>query len=97
MGLEEIKTAVAQLSPDELAAFYQWFETFFDDYWQRHIEADIQAIWLDDADSEAGRCTPLTEAQRRELERRIAAHEANPSAAIPWEQVQAEALARRRR
>jgi putative addiction module component (TIGR02574 family) len=96
MGLEEIKTAVAQLSPDDLAAFYQWFEQFFDDYCQRQAEADAQTIWLDDADSKIGPCTLLTEAQRRELDRRIAAHEANPSAAIPWEQVQAEALARRR-
>lgn len=40
---------------------------------------------------------PLTEAQRQEIDRRLAAHRANPSAAIPWEQVEAEALARLRR
>jgi putative addiction module component (TIGR02574 family) len=40
---------------------------------------------------------PLTEAQRQEVDRRLAAHRANPQAAIPWEQVKAEALARFRR
>jgi putative addiction module component (TIGR02574 family) len=39
----------------------------------------------------------LTEAQRQEVDRRLAAHRANPEAAIPWEQVEAEALARLRR
>jgi len=36
----------------------------------------------------------LSEARKRELERRLAEHEANPGDAIPWEGVQAEALAR---
>ncbi len=36
----------------------------------------------------------LTEAQRLELERRLADHAANPNDAVPWEQVKAEALAR---
>ena len=39
---------------------------------------------------------PLSEAQRQEVDRRWAAHRANPCAAIPWEQVEAEALARLR-
>jgi putative addiction module component (TIGR02574 family) len=37
---------------------------------------------------------PLTEAKRRELERRLADHEANPDDVVPWEQIKAEALAR---
>ena len=37
---------------------------------------------------------PLTEVQRQEVDRRLAAHRANPAAAVPWEQVEAEALAR---
>jgi putative addiction module component (TIGR02574 family) len=40
---------------------------------------------------------PLTEAQKAEIDRRLAAHRANPQAAIPWEQVEAEALARLRK
>lgn len=36
----------------------------------------------------------LTDAQRRELERRIAEDDANPEDGIPWEQVKAQALSR---
>ena len=37
---------------------------------------------------------PLTEAQRAELERRVAAADANPRDGVPWEVVRAEARAR---
>jgi putative addiction module component (TIGR02574 family) len=40
---------------------------------------------------------PLSEAQRQEIDRRLAAHQANPNAAIPWQQVETEALARLRK
>ncbi len=36
----------------------------------------------------------LSDQQKQELERRLAAHEANPSKVTPWEIVKAEALAR---
>jgi putative addiction module component (TIGR02574 family) len=36
----------------------------------------------------------LTEAQRAELERRIAASRANPAHVVPWEEIKAAALAR---
>lgn len=36
----------------------------------------------------------LTDAQRRELERRIAEDDANPNDVIPWEQVKAQTLSR---
>jgi putative addiction module component (TIGR02574 family) len=36
----------------------------------------------------------LSEAKRKELERRLAEHEANPNDVVPWEQIEAEALAR---
>lgn len=49
-------------------------------------------IW-DSFASEPGR-THLTDAQRRELEKRLAEHVANPDDVVPWEQVKAEALAR---
>jgi putative addiction module component (TIGR02574 family) len=39
----------------------------------------------------------LTEAQKQELDRRLAAYEACPQSAVPWEQVEAEARARLRR
>lgn len=37
---------------------------------------------------------PLSEAKRGELERRIADADANPNTGVPWEQVEAAALAR---
>lgn len=40
---------------------------------------------------------PLSEAQGRELARRLAAHEADPGDVVPWEVVKAEARARFRR
>jgi putative addiction module component (TIGR02574 family) len=55
----------------------------------------VQAIW--DSIATEVESSPLTEAQRQEVDRRLAAHRANPQAAIPWEQVEAEALARLRR
>jgi putative addiction module component (TIGR02574 family) len=40
---------------------------------------------------------PLTEAQRQELERRLADSVARPNAVTPWEEIKARALARARR
>ncbi len=40
---------------------------------------------------------PLSEAQRRELERRLADSLARPDAVTPWEEVKARALARARK
>jgi len=36
----------------------------------------------------------LSETQKTELERRLAAHRADPADVIPWEQIKADALAR---
>ena len=55
----------------------------------------VQAIW--DSIAAEIESSPLTEAQGQEVDRRLDAHRANPQAAIPWEQVEAEALARLRR
>ncbi|MBA4188483.1 MAG: addiction module protein [Planctomycetaceae bacterium] len=49
-----------------------------------------QAIW----DSIPPEVTPLSDSQKQEVDRRLAAHRSDPTAAIPWEQVEAEALAR---
>ena len=51
-----------------------------------------QQIW--DSIAEEVQRMPLTEAQKQEIDRRLAAHRANPQAAIPWEQVEAESRAR---
>jgi putative addiction module component (TIGR02574 family) len=51
-----------------------------------------QQLW--DSIAEEVNGLPLTKAQQQEVDRRLAAHRANPQAAIPWEQVEAEARAR---
>lgn len=38
--------------------------------------------------------TPLTDAQRAELDRRLADHEAHPDEVIPWEEVKSSITAR---
>jgi putative addiction module component (TIGR02574 family) len=45
----------------------------------------LDAVW----ESLEAEASALTEAQRRELDYRIARHEQNPSDVIPWEQVRA--------
>jgi putative addiction module component (TIGR02574 family) len=52
----------------------------------------MHEIWDSIAD-EPGRIH-LNDAQQRELERRLAEHEANPDDVVPWERVKAEALER---
>ncbi len=65
MSVQEIKSAVTQLAPEERARFRQWFEEYFAGQWDRQIEADIKAGRFDEAgrravaDFEAGRCKPL--------------------------------------
>jgi putative addiction module component (TIGR02574 family) len=50
----------------------------------------VQEIW--DSIAAEGYVPTLTEAQRHELERRIADDDANPDDAVPWEQVKQDAL-----
>jgi putative addiction module component (TIGR02574 family) len=51
----------------------------------------VQEIW-DDVAAEGP--PSLTDAQRQELRRRVADDDANPEDVVPWEQVQAQTLAR---
>ena len=52
----------------------------------------VQEIW--DSLVPSAEELPLTEAQRQELDRRLAALQADPDNVIPWEEVEARALAR---
>ena len=54
-----------------------------------------EAIW--DSVAEEVEHSPLTDAQKQELERRIAELDANPDAGVPWEVVRDRALVRLRR
>lgn len=53
----------------------------------------VQSLWDPIAAEPEG--VPISDEMKAELDRRLAAHRAEPSTAIPWEQVKAE-LRRRR-
>jgi putative addiction module component (TIGR02574 family) len=55
----------------------------------------VQEVW--DRLADQGHEPGLSDAMKAEIDRRLATHAANPDAAIPWEQVEAETLARLRR
>jgi hypothetical protein len=61
----DIEAAVRQLSPEDLAAFREWFAEFDAALWDRQLEGDIAAGKLDRLAEEAlrdmreGRCTDL--------------------------------------
>ena len=65
MSVQDLETAVSQLSKEELARFSQWFEEYVADEWDRQIEKDVLSGRLDaaiqraDEHYKAGRCTPL--------------------------------------
>jgi putative addiction module component (TIGR02574 family) len=49
----------------------------------------VEDIWDSIANEAAGEAA-LTQAQRLELQRRMAAHQADPSSTVSWEQVRAK-------
>ncbi|MBM4367027.1 MAG: addiction module protein [Deltaproteobacteria bacterium] len=53
----------------------------------------VQDLW--DRIAQRPELVPVSDEMKAELDRRVAAHRADPSSAIPWEQVKAE-LRRRR-
>jgi len=65
MSVQELESAVAKLSRDELAKFNDWYADFLAERWDRQFEQDAASGKLDklsrkaDEDFEAGRCTPL--------------------------------------
>ena len=54
----------------------------------------VEAIW--DGIVSRGAVPLLTEAQKTELDRRLADHLANPDDVVPWSEVKAAALAKNR-
>ena len=61
--VQEIKAAVSDLSPENLAAFRAWFAEFDALLWDRQLEADVASGRLDQLgdgalqDLREGRCT----------------------------------------
>ncbi len=65
MSISEIESAIAQLSPSEIARLAEWFQEFQAQAWDRQIERDVQSGRLDslidqaDAEFHAGDYRPL--------------------------------------
>lgn len=65
MSVQELESAVSELSSDDLARFTEWFEAYKADEWDRRIEADAEAGRLDglireaEDDIASGRVRPL--------------------------------------
>ncbi|MFQ5639625.1 MAG: hypothetical protein ACE5IR_16700 [bacterium] len=64
-NVQNIQSAVARLSPDELARFRKWFEEFEAKVWDKQFEKDAKSGKLDQladqaiADFRAGKCKEL--------------------------------------
>ena len=64
-GLNELKEAVLQFSPSDLASFRAWFNELDADIWDKQFEADVTAGRVDALANEAlqdlhqERCTDL--------------------------------------
>ena len=63
--LQEIEKAVQDLSPDQLAAFREWFVEYDQALWDKQLERDVASGRLDSLADEAledlrnGRCSDL--------------------------------------
>lgn len=55
----------------------------------------VEALW--DSIAERNAVPGPTDAQKAELDRRLAEHEANPEDVVPWSEVKASALAQIRK
>jgi KaiC/GvpD/RAD55 family RecA-like ATPase len=51
--VEKLENEVQRLSPDELAAFRDWFRRYDSDEWDKEIERDVSAGRLDKLTKEA--------------------------------------------
>jgi hypothetical protein len=64
-NLQEIETAISQLSADELTAFRVWFAEFDAEMWDQQFAEDVAAGRLNELAEQArqhlreGRCTNL--------------------------------------
>ena len=63
--VQELQSAVSQLSAEELARFREWFDKFDAEIWDRQFEEDAKPGKLDQlanqaiADFQAGKCKRL--------------------------------------
>ena len=52
-NVQEIETAIQQLTREELSAFRSWFEEFDAEFWEYQFQVDVQAGRLDSLADEA--------------------------------------------
>jgi len=63
--VKDLESKIQELSPEELAAFREWFTNFDADAWDQEFEADVKSGKLDSMaeralrDYNAGRSTKL--------------------------------------
>ena len=63
--VQELQSAVSQLSAEELARFREWFDKFDAEIWDRQFEEDAKSGKLDQlanqaiADFQVGKCKQL--------------------------------------
>ena len=63
--VQEIKSAISRLSPEQLDSFREWFEEFDAKLWDKQFEADAASGKLDEianqaiSDFRAGNCKEL--------------------------------------
>jgi hypothetical protein len=53
MSITEIEQAIAELSPEDLVKFHQWFEEYFAQVWDKQIEENTKSGRLDKLIAEA--------------------------------------------
>ena len=64
-AIQELQSAVSQLSAEELTRFREWFDKFDAEVWDRRFEEDAKSGKLDQlanqaiADFRAGKCKQL--------------------------------------
>jgi len=64
-AVQELQSAVSQLSADELARFREWFDEFDAKVWDKQFEEDVKSGKLDQladqaiSDFRAGKCKEL--------------------------------------
>ncbi len=64
-AVQELQSAVSQLSAEELARFREWFDKFDAEVWDRQFEEDAKSGKLNQlanqaiADFQAGKCKQL--------------------------------------
>lgn len=65
MSLQQLEKHVAELPPEELKAFSQWFDDFMAEAWDQQMERDAKAGKFDkvlarlDVDFTSGKCQEL--------------------------------------